>query len=225
MRPRRAPPPPPPPGPGPREGGAPRRAGAERAAASRRGLGRPRLCTCRTSPPRPALPASAAPLGLAGPALRGAAAGASEAGGARGPSSLGPRPGRPWCPHFLPLCGPKRSGTAPAPLRNPELGPTDPFPSACRSLIPGQDNGEHRAFAYRVSLACKNGVPGGRGLGPTAGHPRGSQSRAPCPGGPQGPAIASLPRAALGSFASKTKTNPIPPPCLPEEGGRARRGG
>lgn len=72
---------------------------------------------------------------------------------------------------------------------------------------------------------ARRGDPGGRGPGPAAGHPRGSHGRAPFRGGPRGPAIGSLPRAALGSFASKTKTNPIPPPCLPEEGERARRGG
>lgn len=37
--------------------------------------------------------------------------------------------------------------------------------------------------------------------------------------------MASLPLRRSALFASKTKTNPIPPPCLSEEGERARRGG
>lgn len=71
---------------------------------------------------------------------------------------------------------------------------------------------------------AERGDPGTQ-AGPAAGHLRGGHGRAPCPGRPRDPAIATLPRVALGSFASKTKTNPIPPPCLSEEGERARRGG
>lgn len=72
---------------------------------------------------------------------------------------------------------------------------------------------------------ARRGYPRAEAAGQPGGTLAGGHGRAPYPGGPRGPAIASLPRAALGSFASKTKTNPIPPPCLPEEGEQARRGG
>ncbi|XP_072794474.1 uncharacterized protein [Vicugna pacos] len=145
-------------------------------------------------------------------------------GGARGPPSLGPRRSQPRCPHFLPLPTGRAVWDRPGAPRSPELGARLTPLSSCGSLIPRQDNGGHRAFAYRVSLAGREGIPASRGRGPAGRHPRGGHGRAPYPGGPRGPGIASLPRAALGSFASKTKTNPIPPPCLPEEGERARRG-
>lgn len=64
------------------------------------------------------------------------------------------------------------------------------------------------------------GRPGGRGgafAGVTAQRPaQADPGTLPWRASP-------LRRSAL--FASKTKTNPIPPPCLSEEGERARRGG
>lgn len=89
-------------------------------------------------------------------------------GGARGPPSLGPLRAGPLSPLPATPSGPERSGTAPAPSG---AHPTDPPPTPCCSLVSRQDNGGHRGFAYRVSPAGKEGVPGDRGR---AGRRRGT---------------------------------------------------
>ncbi|MEJ1286566.1 hypothetical protein NN561_017574 [Cricetulus griseus] len=96
-------------------------------------------------------------------------------GGAR-TSPARPLAQLPGCPHFLPL--PACSGL-PHARRQPRARPTPFLLLGCRSLRPRQDNRGQRAFAYRVSLAGKKGVPVGRDRVPAAWHPPEGHSRAP----------------------------------------------
>lgn len=90
-------------------------------------------------------------------------------------------------------------------------------------LLLCQDDGE--GCAAESAWPARRGYPGTEAAGRLQGTLAGVTVECPPQADPRAPAIASLPCAALGSFASKTKTNPIPPPCLPEEGERERRGG
>lgn len=180
-------------GPGPRKSGVPGE-GAMRARATRvlhlQRLPRPRGGPLlRRGCPR----GLALPCPPAGPEARAVEEGR---GGAR-TSPARPLAQPPGCPHFLPL--PASSGRPHALPAAPSS--IDPLSPPWLPLRPGQDNRGHRAFAYRVSLTGKKWVPEGRDRAPTAWHPHEGHSRAPCPGRPQGSAIARLPGAALGLFS------------------------
>lgn len=157
----------------------------------------------------------ALPCPPAGPAARAVEEGR---GGAR-TSPARPLAQPPGCPHFLPL--PACSGRPHA--RPAAPSPIDPLSPPRLPLRPRQDNRGHRAFAYRVSLTAKKWVPEGRDRAPAARHPHEGHSRVPCHADPWALPSPASPALLSGPLASKTKTNPRPPPCLPEEREGARR--
>lgn len=146
------------------------------------------------APPETRLSPRAGPSLPSGGARRPSCRGGAGQGRAR-TSPARPLAQLPGCPHFLPL--PACSGQ-PHARWQPRARPTPFLLLGCCSAKPRQDNRGHRAFVYRVSLAGKKGVPGGRDRVPAAWHPREVHNRAPYPERPQGPAVTSLPGGALG---------------------------
>lgn len=235
MRPRRAPPPPPPRGLGLHDGGSSRGGGGDGASDPRAGGGRPgpvaaplhlqKLPTpvvgsAWTWPPPSGWPPPPPAL------LRLPRARRAVRGGARGPPKLGPRGAGPDVPTS---CHSLRAGVfwdGPSVLGSPELRTrlTTPLSTAVRSFR-GRTMGNIARLRTESAWQARRGYPGTEAAGRLRGTLAGVTAECPPQADPRAPAIASLPCAALGSFASKTKTNPIPPPCLPEEGERERRGG